>query len=281
MRPSESRPRAALRIFLFLALTLGLLLPYTALYPAGRLGQSGRKSIERLWFRGCCALCGLRVRVSGEVRRRAPTLYVANHVSYLDIPVLGMLIDVIFVAKSEVADWPLFGIIARLARTVFIRRDLREASEQNRMLAARLETGSNMIFFPEGTSTNGRAVLPFKSSLFEAVRRASKESGARVQPISITYVRSLSGTALVDGLEDLYTWHGDIAMLPHLLRVFSLPGAIVQVQFHPPASPADFANRKKLAKHCEAEVAAGVAGAHALTGRDPRQSEQPSLPRRS
>ena len=246
---------------------MGLLLPYAVLYPAGRLGRFGRTPLERLWFRGCCVLCGLRVRVSGEVRRGAPTLYVANHVSYLDIPVLGTLIETVFVAKREVADWPFFGMIARLARTVFIRRDLREASEQNRMLAARMEAGDNMIFFPEGTSTNGRAVLPFKSSLFEAVRRTGGESDVRIQPISITYARSLSGTALVDGLEDLYTWHGDIAMAPHLLRVFSLPGAIVEVQFHPPVSPAAFPNRKKLAKHCEAEVAAGVAGAHALAAR--------------
>ena len=118
-----------------------------------------------------------------------PTLFLSNHVSYFDITVLGALIDGSFVAKSEVAGWPLFGMLAKLQRTVFVVRRQGQAGAQRDAVAERLTRGENLIVFPEGTSGDGTRALPFKSSLLAAANplsnggRATRAAGVdRVHP---------------------------------------------------------------------------------------------------
>ena len=104
-------------------------------------------------------------------------LFAANHVSYLDITVLGSLLDASFIAKTEVAGWPLFGWLARLQRSVFIDRRARSTAHQRDSIAARLAAGEALILFPEGTSGDGNRLLPFKSALFSVADHAGRRRG--------------------------------------------------------------------------------------------------------
>lgn len=228
---------------------------------ASPLGRRPRKALVRRWFKGACRLTALHVRVTGAPWRDGPALMVANHVSYLDVPVLGSLLDVVFVAKEDVARWPLFGFLARLVHTAFISRRPAEARRQARTLGERLRRGETLLAFPEGTSTAGLAVRPFKTALF-----AVAEDGPAlwVQPVSIAYPRAAAGKALTHGLENLYAWYGEMTLLPHLFTVFGLKGAEVEVIFHEPVPASAFADRKDLARHCREVVSQGLSMA---TGR--------------
>lgn len=226
-------------------------------------GRAMPNRIALLWNRLGCRICGLRLWVNGEPSREDGLVYVANHVSYLDIPVLGSLVDATFVAKSEVSGWPLFGLLARLQRTVFVSRNLRRANADIGKLRTRLDGGERLIVFPEGTSSDGRHVLPFKTSLFGAVHDRDGDARYWVQPVSIAYPRYADGRPLILGLQDHYAWYGEMTLLDHLLGVFALKGALVEVTFHPPVRADQFEGRKQLAEHCETVVADGVGQAHA------------------
>jgi len=114
--------RSATRLLLLLLITALLVPLYLAAFA---LNRRMRAAIVRLWFRGACRMCSLRLRVIGTPRHDAPTLFAVNHVSYLDIPALGAVVDATFVAKREVKSWPFFGPLARLVRTEFIGRETR------------------------------------------------------------------------------------------------------------------------------------------------------------
>lgn len=230
-------PQAFLNAMLFLGMALGLLGPYILLLT---LWPTQRHLIAALFFKSCLKLTGIRLVVNGEPAHQA-ALFAANHVSYLDIPVLGaVLSDAVFVAKSEVARWPLFGFLARLARTEFIERNRADAHLQCLTLARRLNAGNALIVFPEGTSSNGYEVLPFKSTLFAALDLS--HGAGQVQPVSIVYGRTAAA------------WHGDMTLAPHLWCMFGEGGGQVELTFHEPVFPADFPNRKVLAKYCEVVV---------------------------
>jgi lyso-ornithine lipid O-acyltransferase len=267
MRASILRSSAAALLFL---LANAVLIPaYAAcLGPARRW----RRPIQIVWCRIVCRLVGLHVRVVGAPHTIGPTLYVSNHVSYLDIAVLSRHLDAAYVAKSEVARWPLFGMIARLTGTIFVSRRSAEARVQRQTVRAHLGAGGNLLLFPEGTSTDGTGVAPFKAALFDIAGITSSKTGSDtgidvvVQPISLAYTRSVDGTPLTGPRRDLYCWYGDMTLLPHLLRALGLRGAEVVLRYHPAVRPDAFASRKALARHCEEHVAAGVADAHAETG---------------
>jgi 1-acyl-sn-glycerol-3-phosphate acyltransferase len=243
----------------FLSLT-GVLLPVAMIaYPAG---PGAVRRVAMIWFRGVARLTNLRVTVNGSPAQAPGTLYICNHVSYLDIPVLAMLQDAAFVAKDDVAGWPLFGLCAKIYRTVFIRRDPREALNQRKEMAARLAAGDSLMLFPEGTSSDGKRVLPFKSALFAVAEGSSDTEQPFVQPVSIAYTRYADGRPLDSGLQALYAWYGEMTLLPHLVSVFGLRGAMVEVTFHAPVQARDFANRKALAGHCFEQVSQGVTRAH-------------------
>ncbi|HZA66647.1 MAG TPA: lysophospholipid acyltransferase family protein [Geminicoccaceae bacterium] len=248
---------AAVRALALLAWTGILLVPCLA----GR-AVAGRAPpvLVRAWHRGCCRITGLHLRVSGVPAAAGSTLFVANHVSYLDIVVLGSLVDAGFVAKAEVAKWPLIGQIARIGRTVFVERRSGRSVGQREEIAARLAAGDSLILFAEGTSSDGGRVLPFKSALFAAAE-AQPGAAIKVQPVTIAYARLRCGLPIDYALRPLYAWYGDMALAPHLWAVLGLPGAVIEVRFHPPVVAADFGSRKALARHAEREVANGLAAA--------------------
>ena len=258
-----SRLRGVWRLGLFVAWTLVLAVLFKVVtlfdFAAGR-------PLQRLWARSCCALCGLRVRVEGAPAAGGPTLYAVNHVSYLDIPVLSAVLRAVFVAKDDVDSWPLFGTIARLTRTVMIKRSAREALAQTAELAARLDSGDDLILFPEGTSSDGQCVLPFKSTLFGVVDRRVADGPLTVQPVTIAYVRDAAGRSLDGARAALYAWYDDMTLLPHLLCVLGLLGAEVELRFHEPIRVAEGLSRKDVAALCEARVRDGLTTAWVQAG---------------
>jgi 1-acyl-sn-glycerol-3-phosphate acyltransferase len=183
---------------------------------------------------------------------RGPGAVVANHVSWLDIFALNAVGQVYFVAKAEVAGWPGIGFLARLVGTVFIARDPRAARAQTALLQERLAAGQRLLFFPEGTSTDGMRLRPFKSTLFEAVRAmGERQPGAQVQPVTLFYDSPR-------GLDPrVYAWWGDMDFGSHLLSVLGMPRqGRVRVICHPPLPLGG--GRKALAAACEAAVRAGL-----------------------
>jgi 1-acyl-sn-glycerol-3-phosphate acyltransferase len=260
MRLAASPVRAGVRLVAFFLLSVGMIMAYAAcIGPARRW----RRPVQVIWSKACYRLAGIRVRAFGERYGAGPALSVANHVSYLDIPVLAALIDGAFVAKSEVGSWPLFGTAAKITGTVFVNRSSGEAMNQRHKLMQRLSSGRGLILFAEGTSTDGSRVAPFKSSLFGIVEQPPEGHALIVQPVSIAYPRYADGSALTGDRRALYCWFGDAALLPHMWRMMAMKGAEVEVRFHPPIHITGPVRRKDLAKAAEAAVAAGIAAAFA------------------
>ncbi len=225
-----------------------------------------QRALQLAWCRAMCAAAGLRVHTLGEQCRGGPILYVVNHVSYLDIPVVSGAVEGCFVAKAEVADWPIFGTVGRVTKAVFVRRVGAQARTQRDEMLSRLLAGENLILFPEGTSTDGSAVAPFKSSLFGIAERLPPGLGLTIQPLSIAYTHDADGIPLSGARRALYGWFGDTTMAPHIWRVLGLKGCRVELRFHPPITVAANADRKQLAVQTQAMVAAGVAAANATMG---------------
>ena len=130
------------------------------------LGCRWVETLPAFYHRWCCRMLGFRVRLIGTPTAERPALFAANHVSYTDITILGSLIPGSFIAKAEVAKWPLFGWLAKLQRTVFVDRQIRNAAIQRDAISERLVGGDALILFPEGTSGDGNRPLPFKTALF-------------------------------------------------------------------------------------------------------------------
>jgi len=198
---------------------------------------------------------GLGVRVQGRPMRHKGAV-VANHASWLDIFALNAAARVFFVSKAEVSQWPAIGLIARTTGTVFIKRDPREAKAQKAQFEARLGRGDRLLFFPEGTSTDSRRVIPFKSTLFAAFFSPALRDKMWIQPASVVY------TAPKGADPRFYGWWGDMEFGAHFLMVLgAFHAGSLEVIFHPPVRVADFETRKQLAAYCEAAVRAGLEGA--------------------
>ncbi len=256
---NASPARATVRLLLFLAMN-AVTIPAYALC----LGPLSvwKRPIQISWSRIACRLAGLEVRAIGAPPAGPTALFVANHVSYLDIPVFSALIDATYVAKSEVGGWPLFGWIAKLTRAILVKRDGRDVGAQRAEMQSRLLAGESLILFPEGTSTDGSAVAPFKSSLFGIVQGLPPDAGLVLAPVSVAYPRYRDGTRLEGPLRALYCWFGDATLLPHLFRVFGLKGAEVEVRFHQPIALGPAPDRKALSRRAQAAVEAGVAASN-------------------
>ncbi|MTI11435.1 lysophospholipid acyltransferase family protein [Curvivirga aplysinae] len=201
------------------------------------------------WHKLMCKHGGLDVVWEGKPCDEKNVMYVSNHVSYIDIPVMGTELNAWFVAKSEVRGWPGFGFLAELGKTVFIERRSRRAADQKNQFAELLSQGRNLIVYPEGTSTDGTDVAPFKPTLFEAVF-SETETPIKVQPFSITYCK-FNGQRLPESMRDYYAWYGDMTLGDHFWHWLGLGRIEVRLRFHDPVTKHDFDDRKDMAKYCE------------------------------
>lgn len=253
--------RALLRIGLYALFTFSVL-PVQVVAVALRLPL---RETFPLWYHWqCCRILGIKVERRGRKSRVRPTLYVCNHSSYIDISILGSVIRGSFVAKSEVSGWPMFGTLAKLQRTVFVVRRASRTAEQRDIIADRLEAGDDLILFPEGTSSDGNRVLPFKSGLLSVAQVRPKGEALTVQPVTVSYTK-LDGLPLGRSLRPLYAWYGDMDMASHIWQLAGLGNLTVVVHFHPPVTWDEFQSRKALSKHCETVIAQGLS--RALAGR--------------
>lgn len=207
--------------------------------------------ITQFVCRSALRVLGLRLTVVGRPDT-GPGAVVANHTSWLDIFVLNAVQRVTFVAKSEVAKWPGIGILARATGTLFVVRDRAQASAQVDAFRTRLTQGEKLLFFPEGTSSDGLQVLPFKPTLFATFFTPELRDTGTLQPVSVRF------NAPPDADPRIYGWWGDMGFATHLLSTLALsPQGSVTVVYHPPVASADFPDRKALSSHLETAVRHG------------------------
>ncbi len=237
-----------------LALLAALLVPMQLLLIG--LGRGNRAVLPKLFHRGFLFLIGVRRRVHGRPASGG-VLYVSNHVSWSDIPLLGAELGAAFVAKSEVASWPIVGVLARAHGIIFVNRErTRLAQDQAASIAAWLHRGEGVILFPEGTTSGGETLLPFKTTLFAAADAG--EGDMVIQPVSLAYTR-IGGRPIDAADRQAISWVGDESLLPHALHLLGLPSVTAELIFHPPIRRGDFADRKALASHCREAIADGLA----------------------
>ena len=220
--------------------------------PVFKLHRPWTPFITQWVCRAAFLILGMRHEVQGSPMIESGAV-VANHSSWLDIFALNACKRVYFVSKSEVADWPGIGTLAKITGTVFINRDPREARVQTKLFENRLLIGHKLLFFPEGSSTDGMRVLPFKSTLFQAFFSQPLRHRMRVQPVSVIY-EAPPGTD-----PRFYGWWGDMNFGAHLVQVLGARRqGCVRVIYHPPVKVDEFADRKALAAAVEAQVRAGM-----------------------
>jgi 1-acyl-sn-glycerol-3-phosphate acyltransferase len=259
---SEGRPgrvRAAAILVAFLALTLPLM-PVQRLLLAASL--RGARRLPHWYHRQLCRLLGVRLRIEGEMVRGHPVLVVANHTSWLDIPVISAVAPLSFIAKKEVSTWPLVASLARLQRSVFVDRTRRvSVGDTAGEIITRLREGDTLVLFAEGTSSDGNRVLPFRSSLFAAAKPSraigEAEPAAYVQTMAVVYSH-LHGVPLGRGGRAQVGWYGEMAMASHVWDVLAAGPLDVRISIGPPIPLDRFADRKALARHSEAEVRSSV-----------------------
>jgi len=200
-----------------------------------------------VWF------CGIKVRRIG-IPMKTPGARVSNHASWMDPLILRVGAPMQFVSKSEVASWPGIGILARTSGVVFIERRRSRAASHRNVLLERLNKGEKLCFFPEGTSSDGRRVLPFKSTLFAAFMGDDMRDVTWIQPMSLIYLPR------ADLPDNFFGWWGGMGFADHIIQVLSKSWSCeALVIFHDPVRAADFPDRKALARHCEAETRKGFA----------------------
>lgn len=238
-----------------IAATTGLLVPLHL--AASLVAPRGRPYLPKLYHKWLVRSLGIRVRMTGKPARRQRVLFVANHLSWTDIPVLGSRLTGFFVAKSEVGEMPIVKQLANMQRTIYVERERRHRSDsQADAIADRLAAGGNIILFPEGTTTaDGFHVLPFKSSLFASVEGSAD---VLVQPVSLAYTR-INGLPVTHQQIHDVAWIGDAEIGEHAHDFTRLGSVRAEVLLHEAVRPSDFADRKALAKHCERAVADGYA----------------------
>ena len=247
--------KSAIRLFFFIVLTL-LLLPLQIFMHICFRNSAGAFIVPQLWHRNVCRLYGIKIKVQGVPQQDGSVLFVGNHVSYLDIPVITSITPVRFIAKKEVKSWPLFGLLATIQQTFFIDRSRMAAAQEKEKLAKTIARGGRFLLFPEGTSSNGTQVLPFKPAAFAMLCDDELTQKPAIQPFSIK-IAAVNGAPPTSQDEyDIYAWHGDMDLAPHLWTLGKQREVIIEVIFHEsftlPATP----ERKALALQCQRIVAA-------------------------
>lgn len=254
---------AIAKLLTFLIGTILLVLIHTVWYILTR-----RLDVTMWFHKYCCFVFNIKINVIGENahRRNHPVIYLCNHLSYLDIIILGSMLDGCFVAKSEVAGWPGFGFLAKLQKTIFIVRDKSALKESRQAIAEAMAKDFDIILFPEGTSTDGWQVNQFKAGLlgiFFPDQKKGEDVGyevidnALVQPVALKHIKTngVEVTADRNDLRDIYAWYGDMELAPHLWQFAHARSITVEVHMLPPLSANDFVHRFDIANAAQERVA--------------------------
>lgn len=211
-----------------------------------------------------CWLLGVTIHKQGYLAEDKPVLLIANHTSWLDIPILSAVAPVSFVAKSEIGTWPFINWLAKLQGTVFVVRDQpRKAGNSAAEIMSRLRDGDHIVIFAEGTTSDGNQVLPFKSSLFAAAKPRGEgaqamENGIYVQTMAVAYTHQ-QGLALGRRGRPIVAWYGEMGIASHAWQFLKRGPLDVHVHIGAPVKLEDFKDRKQLAVFTQKEVHETVA----------------------
>lgn len=254
LRLFGQRFRAAWRAVALIAWTL----PSAAIQAVLiRLPGDAKRRFARIYWAGIARLLGIERHVLGTMARHPDgrgVIFVCNHTSWLDIPTLGGTLQACFVSKAEVATWPVVRTIAALGRTVFVSRRARETGRERDDMQSRLHAGDDLILFPEGTSSDGVRVLPFRSPFFAAAE-AREGRPPLIQPVSIVYDR-LDGLVMWRANRPVSSWYGDMDLGSHFWRLAAYRRLRATIVLHRPIDPDDYASRKEIARAVWQVVAA-------------------------
>jgi lyso-ornithine lipid O-acyltransferase len=220
-----------------------------------KLGLPTRRWIPCLYHRMCLWLLDVRVEVRGAIAIERPLLLVVNHSSWLDHLILSSRLPLMFIAKSEIAGWPVFGLLAKLQRSVFVDRARRQSTgDVNREIASRLTSGDPVVLYGEGTTGDGNFVLPFRSALLGAMRETMGEGECGyLQPVSIAYTH-LQGLPMGRQHRPVAAWHGNVDLLKHIARVLRIGAIDAVVTLGAPVAVKPNMDRKLIAKDLERSV---------------------------
>lgn len=239
-----SRLSASSRILALVVVTLPLMPLQWLLI---RLWPQMARSLPHRFHRFVCFMLGVTPHIKGAFPETGQCLVVSNHVSWIDIVVLSAVAPLSFVAKREVASWPLFGWLAKLQRTVFVDRERRHSTGHSRgELETRLAAGDRVVLFPEGTSHDGASVLPFKSSFFAAATAPE----IAIVPVTLAYTQQ-RGLPLTRRNRPRFAWYADMDLIPHLWGVFCAGPFTVQIIIHPALESEIGRDRKRACAFAE------------------------------
>jgi lyso-ornithine lipid O-acyltransferase len=242
----------------------------------GKLGLPGWGFICCNYYRVLCRLLRIRVRTVGTPVRERPVLFVSNHVSWVDIVVIGSVQPVAFVAKSEVRKWPLVGITAEMQRTVFVERARRHRTgDAVKQIVERLKGGTSVVLFAEGTSSDGNRVLPFRSALLGAVEMAAKQASEPlpIQPMAVAYTHQ-HGFPMGRQHRPLAAWYGDMDFMPHIKTLIGRTALDAVVGYGEPLTAGGDVSRKELTQVLERRTRDMMA--ETLRGRSLANTTRPS-----
>lgn len=219
-----------------------------------RVSDEKSKALTRWFYQWLNEIMGVRVNVIGQPVKNEPCLLIANHSSWQDILLLGSTSQLSFVAKHEVSTWPVIATLAKMARTVFVDRTKRQAAgDTKNEMQRRLEAGETLVLFPEGTTSDGTEVLPFKTSLFGASQLEVDGKHIKVQAVTIAYQR-VWGMPIGRHTRSSFSWPGDVELGPHLWSNLKSGPLDVTICFHSPTDIDEAGGRKVLAKQCQEQV---------------------------
>lgn len=239
----RSWARASWRLALVLAHMLHGL--WTIVWRFPRLPAEQQQALVQAWSLGLLQRVGVQLQVHGQSPVNGPLLLVANHLSWLDIPVLHAVRYCRFISKSDVGSWPLLATLAQAAGTLYIDRgSRRDTLRLVQIMAQALAQRDVLAVFPEGTTGDGRQLLPFHSNLLEA----AVQTGAPVQPVGLRFVDSVSGE---DSAAPIYV--GNTTLLTSLWRTLQAPVIIARVEYGTPETAAG-RDRRAWSKDLQAQV---------------------------
>lgn len=220
-------------------------------WAAQRLNKTSRRdAMVQLCYRGILRIARIRLKIVGRPDHARPLLLVANHLSYLDIWVLGAAARVKFVAKSEISRWPAIGWICRICDVIFVDRRPEKIKEMTARLQSALARGELVCLFPEGTTGTGMHLLPFKSGFFGLVEEPAGGALA-VQPAAIRYTH-ISKLPIDSTQWPAIAWYGDMELAPHIWALLKMGSVDAEVNFLPSLQGND---RKALAASCRQKIA--------------------------
>lgn len=213
-----------------------------------------RDRMVQICYLGILRIAGIELKVTGHISEDRPLMLVSNHVSYLDVVLLGSQGPVHFTPKSEISGWPAIGSICRICDSVFIDRRPDKVVEVKQQIKDALAADNVISLFPEGTTGDGLHLQSFKSGFFQLAEEGIDGEGLVIQPVAISYthIRKLP----IDFNQwPSIAWYGDMMLVPHLINVLNIGPVNAEITFLEPVTIDQYDDRKKLAIHCHKAIA--------------------------